>query len=167
MRNYVLREFDLYDEMSKWLEFYLKNKYKNKQCSIITLDCHAYYLDSILEKYNVIKYYPQVVGLKIEIDVLGIVIFDNNAEIYFIEAKKDALTLQHLGQLLIYCKLCEPKEAFLFSSLGLGSLDKVLNVLSREDLLDFGNGKKISKIRVARWDIVRHTVDHLSVTPKL
>lgn len=163
----VVREFDLYDEMRIWLDSYLRDKYRNKKCNIVTLDCHAYYLDSVLEKYDVVKYYPQVVGLKVEIDVLGMVIFDNKAEIYFIEAKKDALTLQHLGQLLIYCKLCEPQEAFLFSSSGLGSLGKVLNILNREDLLDFGNNKKINKIRVAWWDISRHTVDNHSMIPKL
>ncbi len=50
-----------------------------------------------------------------------------------------------------YALLCHPEEAFLLSSAGLGSLDKVLNVLSREDLLDFGIGKRIKKIKVAKW----------------
>lgn len=163
----IFKEVDLYEEMRIWLDTYLKDKYRKKKCNIVTLDCHALYLDSVLEKYDIIKYYPQVVGLKIEIDVLGLVIFDNKAEIYFIEAKKTPLTLQNLGQILIYCKLCEPKEAFLFSSSGLGGLDKVLNILGREDLLDFGNNKKINKIKVARWDISRHTVDNYSITPKL
>lgn len=48
-------------------------------------------MDSVLEKYNIIKYYPQVVGLNIEIDVLDMVVWNNRAEIYFIEAKKDMI----------------------------------------------------------------------------
>ena len=165
--NSIKKEIELYDGMCHWLEIYLKDKYKNKLCNIIVIDSHAVKLDSVLEKYNIIKYYPQVVGLNIEIDVLGMVVWDNRAEIYFIEAKKSRLTLLNLGQLLVYCKLCNPEEAFLLSPSGLGSLDKVLNVLKREDLLDYGNGKKVKKIKVAKWDLIREVIDNHSIIPKL
>lgn len=167
MAKNVKREFDLYPGMCKWLETYLKDKNKNKKCDVVVLDCHSVYLDSILEEYNVIKYYPQVVGLKIQIDVLGIVIWKDKAEIYFIEAKKTPLNLQDLGQLLIYCKLCNPEEAYLLSSGGLGSLKKVLLNLKREDLLDYGDGKRIKKIKVARWDIAKNGIDNHSFIPKI
>ena len=73
MANNVAKEVELYEEMTVWLDTYLKDKYKGKKCKIVVVDCHAVYLDSVLEKYEIIKYYPQVVGLKIEIDVLGMV----------------------------------------------------------------------------------------------
>lgn len=167
MANNVKSEFDLYPGMCKWLETYLDDKYKNKKCDVIVLDCHSVYLDSVLEQHDVIKYYPQVVGLKIQIDVLGIVIWNDKAEIYFIEAKKTALNLQDLGQLLIYCKLCNPEEAYLLSSGGLGSLKKILNNLNREDLLDYGNGRRIKKIKVAGWDITKDGIDNHSLIPKI
>lgn len=165
--NNVAKEVELYAEMRSWLHTYLSDKYRNKKCKIFAVDCHSVYLDSILEQYGIIQYYPQVVGLKIEIDVLGMVIWENRAEIYLIEAKKTQLTLPNLGQLLVYCKLCDPEEAYLLSSAGMGSLNKVLTILGREDLLDFGNGKKIKKIKVAKWDITRHTIDNHSLIPKL
>lgn len=167
MANNVTKEVELYADMCTWLSTYLKDKYKNKHCEIKVVDCHSNYLDSVLEKHRIIKYYPQAVGLKIEIDVLGMVIWDNKAELYFIEAKKTSLTLPNLGQLQIYCKLCDPEEAYLLSSAGLGSLDKVLNIIHREDLLDFGNGKRIKKIKVAKWDVARRTIDNHSIIPKL
>lgn len=40
------------------------------------------------------------------------------------------------------------------SSAGIGSLNKILNNLSRTDLLDFGDGRKIKKMQVARWDVI-------------
>lgn len=163
----VKREIELYDGMCHWLKNYLNDKCKNKRCNIIVVDCHSVTLDTVLEKYEIIRYYPQVVGLNIEIDVLGMVIWEKKAEIYFIEAKKTRLTLLNLGQLLIYCKLCNPEEAFLLSPAGLGSLDKVLNVLKREDLLDYGSGKRVKKIKVAKWDIVREVIDNHSIIPKL
>lgn len=167
MVNNVKSEFDLYPQMEKWLDTYLKDKYKNRKCEIFVLDCHSVYLDSILDKYDVIKYYPQVIGLKIQIDILGIVRMHDSANIYLIEAKKTPMNLQHLGQLLIYCKLCNPDEAYLLSSGGLGSLKKVLNNLNREDLLDYGNGKKIKKIKVARWDFSKRGIDNHSIIPKI
>ena len=167
MVNNVKKEVELYAEMCSWMKTYLEDKYKGKSCSVAVVDCHSVNLDAVLEDYGIIKYYPQVVGLKIEIDVLGMVIWDSKAEIYFIEAKKTRLTLQNLGQLLIYCKLCDPEEAYLLSSDGLGSLTKVINNLRREDLLDFGSGRKIKKIRIAKWDLLRHTIDNHSMTPKI
>lgn len=165
--NNVKKEVELYAGMCKWLETHLKDKYNHSKCQVEVVDCHSLNLDVVLEKYNIIQYYPQIVGLRIEIDVLGMVIWNDRAEIYFIEAKKTQLTLQNLGQLLIYCKLCDPQEAYLLSSAGLGSLKKVLNILNREDLLDFGNGKKVKKMKVAKWDIRRNTVDNHSLIPKM
>ncbi len=167
MANNVDKEVELYAGMCDWLRIYLRDKYKKKPCMVYVVDCHSSYLDSILEQYDIIKYYPQVVGLKIEIDVLGMVVWEDKAEIYIIEAKKTQLTLPHLGQLLVYCKLCNPEEAYLLSSAGLGSLSKVLKILHREDLLDFGNGKRIKKIKVAKWDISRNVIDYHSVIPSL
>lgn len=167
MVNNVSKEVELYAEMRNWLQTYLEDKYKLKSCCIVVVDCHSVNLDSVLEQYGIVQYYPQTVGLRIEIDVLGMVIWNDRAEIYFIEAKKTQLTLQNLGQLLVYCKLCNPEEAYLLSSAGLGSLSKVINTLGREDLLDFGTGKRIKKMKVAKWDLIRHTIDQHSMMPKL
>ncbi len=165
--NNVSREIELYDGMRQWLHTYLSDKYAYKNCKIIVVDCHSVNLDSVLDKYGIIKYYPQVVGLQIEIDVLGMVIWNNRAEIYFIEAKKTNLTLQNLGQLLIYCRLCDPEEAYLLSSTGLGSLKKVLTILNREDLLNYGNGKKVKRMKIAKWDLQRNCIDNHSLIPKI
>ena len=165
--NKVKREIDLYPDMCKWLESYLKDKYRNEACSVFVVDCHSVYLDSILIEYNVIEYYPQVIGLKIEIDVLGIVIWKNSAKIFFIEAKKTQLNLQNLGQLLVYCLLCNPEEAFSLSSASLGTLNNVLKNLGREDLLKYESEKSLKRIIVGKWDISRKSLDYQSVIPKI
>ena len=66
-----------------------------------------------------------------------------------------------------YCKLCDPLEAFLLSSYGLGSLNKLFNNLLREDLLDFGDGKLIKKMKVGKWDIMTNSIDYNSLIPKI
>ena len=106
-------------------------------------------------------------GVDIQIDVLGIARKKNITKLFFIEAKKTNLTLRDLGQLWAYCKLIDPEEAFLLSSAGLGSLNKLINSFRREDLLDFGEGKRIKKMRVGKWDVSKNTIDLHSLVPKI
>ena len=165
MANNVKKKFELYEPMRVWLQQYLEEKYKG--ANVITIDSHARTLDVFLEQYNIVDYYPQAIGLDIQIDVLGIIINKGKPQIAFIEAKKTQLNLHDLGQLWAYCKLCEPIEAFLLSSSGLGSLNKVLNNFNRQDLLDFGNGKIIKKMQVGKWDLMTQTIDYKTLIPKL
>ena len=165
--NNVKYEVELYEPMRKWLVDYLTDKYKNVFCEIIVEDTHSVTLDTVLTKYNIIEQYPQAVGMNIQIDVLGIVKLKRHADIIFIESKKTALNLHDLGQLWAYCKLINPADAYLLSSKGLGSLNNILKVYAREDMLDFGNGKVIKKMKVAKWDVLRNTVDNNSMIPKL
>lgn len=165
MVNNVKKEFELYEPMRIWLHRYLEEKYKG--WNVITIDSHSRTLDLYLEKNGVIDNYPETVGLDIQIDVLGILKRDNLTKIAFIEAKKTQLNLHDLGQLWAYCKLCDPAEAFLLSSAGLGSLNKILNNLSRTDLLDFGDNKKIKQMQVGKWDLSTNSIDYKSVVPKL
>lgn len=151
--------------MRRWLQVYLEDKYKNAE--IITIDSHARTLDSFLGEFNVLDQYPLTVGLDIQVDVLGIVKQRNKTHLVFIEAKKTQLNLHDLGQLWAYCKLCDPLEAFLLSSYGLGSLNKIFNNLLRDDLLDFGDGKKIKKMQVGKWDISSGRIDYNSLIPKI
>lgn len=156
-------EEELYEPMRVWLEQYVRDKYK--RYDVISVDSHAERLDRVLAKYGVIK--EMANGVDIQIDVLAIAKKNNDVKLFFIEAKKTRLTLRDLGQLWAYCKLVDPDEAFLFSSAGLGSLNKLLNAFRREDLLDFGDGKKIKKMIVGKWDVTKNTVDYNSVVPKL
>lgn len=165
MVNNVNREVELYEPMRAWLQRYLEDKYKGAK--VITVDSHARTLDTFLEEYNVLERYPQTVGLDIQIDVLGIIVQRCKTSIVFIEAKKTQLNLHDLGQLWAYCKLCDPVEAFLLSSAGIGSLNKILNNLSRQDLLDFGDGKKIKKMQVGKWDLNASSIDYKTLVPKI
>ena len=165
MGSSVKKEFELYEPMRLWLQKYLEDKYKG--CDVITIDSHARTLDLYLEENGVIENYPETVGLDIQIDVLGILRKNNKTKIAFIEAKKTQLNLHDLGQLWVYCKLCDPAEAFLLSSSGVGSLNKILNNLQRTDLLRFGDGKTIKQMQVAKWDVNTNSIDFKTLVPKL
>lgn len=84
----------------------------------------------------------------------------------FIEAKKTQLNLHDLGQLWAYCKLCDPLEAFLLSSTGIGSLNKILNNLNRINLLEFGDKKIYKYMKIGKWDVFGKSIDYKTVVPK-
>lgn len=165
MENNVKKEYELYEPMRIWFQQYLEEKYQGWE--VITIDSHSRTLDLYLEENGVIDRYPETVGLDIQIDVLGILKKNNKAKIAFIEAKKTQLNLHDLGQLWAYCKLCDPAEAFLLSSVGLGSLNKILNNLLRTDLLDFGDNSTIKQMQVAKWDLNTNSIDYKSLVPKM
>lgn len=105
--------------------------------------------------------------MDIQIDVLGIARKGGKAKLIFIEAKKTKLTLRDLGQLWVYCKLVDPEEAFLLTSDDLGNLRKLVAGFKREDLLDFGDGKKIKKMKIGKWDVGKNGPDLSSFLPKI
>lgn len=165
MVNNVKYEIELYEPMRIWLQRHLEDKYPGSR--VVTVDSHARTLDIYLEENRVLEYYPQTVGLDIQIDILGIIKKGSNVQLAFIEAKKTQLNLHDLGQLWAYCGLCNPSEAFLLSSVGLGSLNKILNNLNRTDLLYFGDGKRIKQMIVGKWDVSSNCVDFKTLVPKL
>ena len=158
-----MKEEDLYEPMRIWLERYVRDKYK--KYDVIAIDAHAERLDRVLAKFNIVN--EMANGVDIQIDVLGIAKKGKEVKLFFIVAKKTKLTLRDLGQLWAYCKLVDPDEAFLLSSDNLGSLNKLLNAFRRDDLLNFGDGRKIKKMRVGKWDVIKNTLDYNSLVPKI
>lgn len=159
----VKSEFDLYEPMRIWLQRYLEDKYKGYE--IITVDSHSERLDRMLTKLDIKDDFAT--GMNIQIDILGIARKNDIIKLIFIEAKKTDLTLRDLGQLWSYCKLVNPEEAFLMTSAELGSLNKLLNTFKREDLLDFGDGKHIKKMRVVLWNLSTNAPELMSMIPKI
>jgi hypothetical protein len=156
-------EEELYEPMRIWLNQYLTDKYKGHE--IIVVDTHSERLDRCLAKYGIVN--EMANGVDIQIDVLGIARKQGKDKLFFIEAKKTKLTLRDLGQLWSYCKLVDPEEAFLLTSADFGSLRKLLISFKREDLLDFGDGKRIKKMRVGKWDVSKNAPELSSLIPKM
>jgi hypothetical protein len=162
-RENVKSEFELYEPMCLWLKQYLKDKYKYHE--IIVIDTHSERLDRVLESLGIVN--ELAIGVDIQIDVLGVAKQSKNIKLFFIEAKKTKLTLRDLGQLWAYCKLINPEEAFLMTSADFGTLNKLLNIHKRDDLLDFGDGKKIKKMKIGIWNISTKSPEFSTVIPKI
>lgn len=159
----IKNEFELYLPMKEWLQRYLEDKYK--EFNIITVDAHAERLDKILSSLNISN--SLAIGIDIQIDILGVAQNATSTKLFFIEAKKGNLTLRDLGQLWAYCKLIDPEEAFLMTSGGLGSLNKIFNTFHREDLLSFGNLKHSKKMKICQWNLSTNAPIFESMIPKI
>ena len=162
-RFFIRLEKDLYSPMCKWLQEYLEDNYKKGE--IIVEDTSQVSLDSVLEKYGVINEYPEAIGIGMQIDVLGIVKDKYKSYLFFIEAKKTPLNTHDFGQILVYSRICNPEKAFLFSSAGTGSLEKLIQ--QREDLTFYSRDKRLKMIQIAKWDIIRNMPDITSMIPKI
>lgn len=163
MNRNVRLEKDLYPPMCKWLQGYLEDIYHG--CEIIVEDTSLVCLDSVLERYGVINEYPEVVGIGMQIDVLGIVKEKQKVSLFFIEAKKTPLNTHDFGQILVYSRICNPEKAFLFSSAGMGSLEKLIR--QREDLTFYSQDKRLKMVQIAKWDVNRNMPDVVSMIPKI
>src|SRR3989344_5919559 len=130
------KEEDLYPEIEKWCQAYLKGKYSG----YVIRTTHAssrLNLEVILRNFNINP--SLAIGLRIKVDIVGVITKGNKYRLVFIEVKDKELSLKDLGQLWGYSQLMDPIESFLVSSKGIGGLSKLFKVLKREDLLKYGH----------------------------
>lgn len=152
----------LYPAIKDWFKKYLEEKHKGYTVTT-TYKTSRISLDSYLKTLGIeIK---EAVGLGIKIDIVGILRKKDSTKLAFVEVKDKPLTLSDLGQLWGYTQLINPIESFLISSNGLGSLEYLLNILKREDMLTYGL-KKEKMMFICKWDTIRKTIDYSTLIPK-
>ena len=156
-------EKDLYPEIENWLKIYLQDKYKNSKIRT-THTSSQLTLEVVLSNLGVNP--TLAIGLKIKVDIVGIVDIRSMNQLVFVEVKDEALTLKDLGQLWGYSQLMDPIESFLISSTSLGGLSKLFNALGRKDLLTYGENRN-KYMQIARWDRKRQDLDYSTLIPKV
>lgn len=157
------KEKILYKPILFWLEEFLKNK--NPRARVYVYDVHAVNLSDFLEKTEFKKFFPEYSIYKIKIDLIGIIQTKDRCLLIFVEVKDAQLNLMHLSQLLGYCKIVRPIEAFLISPEGMSKpLNYLLTYFKRLDILEYIPNHFI---RVAKWDSSRKAIRIDSVIPSL
>jgi len=157
------KEEHLYPDIEKWLSSYLKDKYKGYTITT-THKTSRQFLDVFLNQLGI--NISDAIGLSIKVDIVGVLQRGKSIKLVLIEVKDKQLTLKDLGQLWGYSQLIDPVESFLISSVGLGSLDYLLKVRNREDLLRYGK-KKEKMMKVCQWDSKRKSIDYKTLLPKM
>jgi hypothetical protein len=87
---------------------------------------------------------------KIRPDLVGFDVRDSS--IIFIESKVDPLDMRMVGQLVGYCLVAQPKEAYLLSTQSLSP--RLVNALSaKPDVLNYGDGGRIQIGRIVGEEV--------------
>jgi len=147
------KEFELYEPLSKWLYGYLKKQYPKSE--IVTYDTSKHYLSKFLPRNNLLDTYETYAEYDIKPDVVGFI--KNIKEFAFIEAKIGAIQLKDIGQLLGYCYIAQPKEAFIISPKEpSSSLIKTLEF--NKNLLKYSKDKYI---KIGKWNDKNKTVEYI------
>ena len=105
---------------------------------------------------------------EIQVDVTGFVTDEKETRLHFVECKLPPLSLAHLSQLLGYCRVALPTEAWLLSPAGVGSaLISLVTAYARRDVLeyDWPERRKPRHIAVARWNADSRSPDPAGALP--
>ena len=140
-------EVDTYPALVKWLKRYIQGKEKAKS---FAFDTSSQTLFNFFSSEGSISQhiYDSMNSLSIRPDVVG---FSNvDSSMYFIESKIVSLGLKELGQIMAYCHVANPKEAFLITTKKL--TDTLLVAIARTpNLIEYGNKKTVT-LGVLRGD---------------
>lgn len=152
-------EIEMYPDICKWLESYLNDKYAEVSKKITVLDTHNSYLSNFIINLKYQKYFPEFSTYQIQQDITGFIEYNDKVELVFVECKLDKLTLSNLSQLIGYSVIAIPFISILLSPKGMSnSLDKLLNVFNRRDILQYRPERKIS---IIKWDIYKQDIDYM------
>jgi hypothetical protein len=125
----ILKEFfdKLYFSNDNKGEFFITN--------YLTLSS---FMKDIPEEF--VKIFDQCADYKIRPDLVGFSI--SNKNLVFVESKVDVLDMEMVGQLLGYCLVAQPKDAYLVSTKALSS-GLVTAISAKPNILSYGPGRKI------------------------
>ncbi|MDO9576586.1 MAG: hypothetical protein Q7J16_01745 [Candidatus Cloacimonadales bacterium] len=150
----------MYPDICKWLESYLNCKFVKDSKKITVLDTHASYLSNFIIKLKYQKYFPEFSTYQIQQDITGFIEYNDKVELVFVECKLDQLTLSNLSQLIGYSFIAKPFISILLSPKGMSnSLERLLNVFNRRDILQY---RPKRKILIIKWDIHKQDIDYMS-----
>ena len=153
-------EIEMYPDICKWLESYLNDKFAKDSNKITVLDTHDSYLSNFIIKLKYQKYFPEFSTYQIQQDITGFIEYNDKVELVFVECKLDRLTLSNLSQLIGYSFIAKPFISILLSPKGMSnSLEKLLNVFNRRDILQYRPKRKIS---IIKWDIHKQDIDYMN-----
>jgi len=154
-------EIRLYPKVRSWLSEYLKQKYPRKRVSPFVAT-HSRSLSRVIADADLHNYFPESSCWDVHIDVVAVIQSRKRYDLAFVEVKMKPIALKDIGQLLVYCRVCKPREAFLLSPQGVSSdLDKLLRDFGRQDILRYKSGV----IKIATWNVDYNVVDWNSLIP--
>jgi len=135
-------ESDTYPDLVNWLKGYITKKVSGSSFAFDTSSQTIFhFFSSKSDKIDgLFDVFTDLENLPIRPDVVGFSNFSKG--IYFIESKITSLGLKELGQLVGYCHVANPEEAFLVTTKEITST-LVKAVARNRKIISYGDGKEI------------------------
>jgi len=144
-----MKEKDLYPQIVNWLLKFLRSYYKKGEITVG--DTHKINLSDFLVRIGMQDKFPNFNVFDIKVDITGIIIRPQKADLAFVECKLNPIRLLDVGQLLGYSLVAKPVFSYLLSPKGVSDpLHNLLKVYGRHDILKYSEEHTL---RIAKWDI--------------
>ena len=154
-------EHELYPEVIKWFEKYLKAKYS--KAKIKSYDTSRQDLSEFLRHHKLHLFFPEFETYVIKVDITASIEYKNNCDLAFVECKLKPINLNDISQLLGYSKVVKPKHSFIISPAGISSpVNTLIKIFKRYDILEYEAG---SRIRIAQWNKITQEIDISTLLP--
>lgn len=142
-------EHKLYGPCRRWLADFLRQRFPRTKTGTLE-DTDRQRLRDCLHAAGLSAAFPESAAWEVKVDVVGYVWHKRNrVDLVFVELKWNPVTLADLGQLLGYCRICRPTEAFLLSPQALsGDFHRLLVAYGRTDVLEYDR----THICVGKWN---------------
>ncbi len=150
-----MREEELYPDIERWLNGYIKSKYKGKVFTTYESSKRniSAIIESLGEEFNLHKLIPYYEALELKVDIVGFVFRKDTVGILIIEVKRNKITLKDIAQCLGYAKIINPLEAYIVSPVGFSPhVFKLLKTYNKSNLLKYDE-KQNKYIKPCRWDM--------------
>lgn len=145
----------------QWLDGFLNRRFRNATITVLK-GTERRRLGASLGAADLGQGFPEASAWEVMVDVAAVVQRRQSASLVFVELKASPIKLRDVGQLLGYCRVCRPIEAFLLSPEGPSAdLDRLLTTYGRTDVLRY-EGRYI---HVGRWLSTRAEPDLTEMIP--
>ncbi len=160
-------EREMYAVVVAWLEGFLRNKFPKSR--VIVADTSRMALNDFIARENLSSYFPpEWVTFDLHVDITGIIISKEHAQLAFIECKLSALTLSNVSQLLGYSRIASPLLSLLISPAGVSdSVISLIKTYARTDTLEYywEKGKPARTLILAQWNERAQQIEPSSLLP--
>lgn len=154
-------ESELYPEVIRWLEKYLKGKHPKAE--IKAYDTSRQDLSEFLRRHKLHSFFAEFETYVIKVDITAAMKYKDQCDLAFVECKLNPINLKDISQLLGYSKVVKPKYSFIISPAGISApVNSLIKIFKRYDILEYQKG---SKIKIAQWNKVVKEVDISTLLP--
>lgn len=154
-------EKELYPEIIKWLETYLKGKYPKAE--IKAYDTSRQDLSEFLRRHKLHSFFPEFETYVIKVDITASIKYKDKCDLVFVECKLNPINLNDISQLLGYSRVVRPKHAFIISPETISApVSTLIKIFKRYDILEYAAD---ARIRIAQWNQTTQGIDISTLLP--